>query len=59
MFILEVSEIGCGGCVSKGTRLDNEATVSVDRTTGKVNVESNGSPERVRTLVDALGFPSK
>ncbi|WP_415764682.1 heavy-metal-associated domain-containing protein [Pseudomonas sp. ZB1P45] len=63
MFVLDVSDIGCGGCVSKITKtiqaLDSEATVSVDRNAGKVNVESNESPERVRAVVDALGFPSK
>lgn len=63
MFILNVSGIGCGSCVSKITKaiqsLDNKATVSVDRSTGKVNVESNESPERVRAVVETLGFPSK
>ena len=63
MFVLEVSGIGCGGCVSKIIKaiqsLDNKAMVSVDRAAGKVNVESNESPERVRAVVDALGFPSK
>ncbi|MHC8309833.1 heavy-metal-associated domain-containing protein [Pseudomonas sp. GT1P32] len=63
MFVLDVSGIGCGGCVNKITKaiqsLDNQATVSVDRTAGKVNVESNESPERVRSTIEALGFPSK
>ncbi|MHA6127612.1 heavy-metal-associated domain-containing protein [Pseudomonas mohnii] len=63
MFVLDVSGIGCGSCVRKITNaiqsLDNKATVSVDRDTGKVNVESNESPERVRAVVDVLGFPSK
>jgi copper chaperone len=63
MFVLDVSGIGCGSCIRKITNaiqsLDNKATVSVDRDTGKVNVESNESPERVRAVVDALGFPSK
>jgi copper chaperone len=63
MFVLDVSGIGCGSCIRKITNaiqsLDNKATVSVDRDTGKVNVESNESPERVRAAVDALGFPSK
>lgn len=63
MFILDVSGIGCGSCVSKITKaiqsLDNNATVSVDRNAGKVNVESNESPERVRAIVEALGYPSR
>ncbi|KAA0979565.1 heavy-metal-associated domain-containing protein [Pseudomonas sp. ANT_J28] len=63
MFVLDVSGIGCGSCIRKITNaiqsLDNTATVSVDRDTGKVNVESNESPERVREVVDALGFPSE
>lgn len=63
MFVLDVSGIGCGSCVSKITKaiqaLDNEASVSVDRAAGKVNVESIESPERVRAAVEALGFPSK
>ncbi|MBE8590490.1 heavy-metal-associated domain-containing protein [Pseudomonas sp. MAFF 301449] len=44
MFVLNVSGIGCGGCVSKITKaiqsLDSEAMVSVDRSAGKVSVES-------------------
>jgi copper chaperone len=63
MFVLDVSGIGCGSCIRKITNaiqsLDNKATVSVDRDTGKVNVESNETPERVRAVVEALGFPSK
>ncbi|WP_283182313.1 MULTISPECIES: heavy metal-associated domain-containing protein [unclassified Pseudomonas] len=63
MFVLDVSGIGCGSCVSKITKaiqsLDNEAMVSVDRATGKVSVESNKSPEQVRKTVEALGFPSQ
>lgn len=63
MFVLDVSGIGCGDCISKITiaiqALDSEATVSVDRAAGKVNVESNESPERVREAVEALGFPSR
>lgn len=63
MFVLDVSGIGCGSCVSKITKtiqsLDNEAMVSVDRATGKVSVESNESPEQVRKTVEALGFPSQ
>ncbi|MDR8387535.1 heavy-metal-associated domain-containing protein [Pseudomonas sp. JL2] len=62
MFVLDVSGIGCGSCVSKITKaiqsLDNEATVSVDRSAGKVSVESSESPEQVRKAVEALGFPS-
>ncbi|MHC8338725.1 heavy-metal-associated domain-containing protein [Pseudomonas sp. HLT2-19-2] len=63
MFVLDVSGIGCGSCVSKITKaiqsLDSGAAVSVDRAAGKVNVESIESPERVRASVEALGFPSK
>jgi len=44
MFVFNVSGIGCGGCVSKITKaiqsLDSEAMVSVDRSAGKVSVES-------------------
>ncbi|MDR6925093.1 MULTISPECIES: heavy-metal-associated domain-containing protein [unclassified Pseudomonas] len=62
MFVLNVSGIACGSCVSKITKaiqsLDSEAAVSVDPAAGKVNVESIESPERVRAAVEALGFPS-
>jgi copper chaperone len=62
MFVLNVSGIGCGSCVSKITKaiqsLDSEATVSVDRA-GKVSVESSESPEQVRKTVEALGFLPK
>lgn len=60
MVVLELSGIGCGGCVSEITKaihsLENQATVSVDRAAGKVNLESNESPERVRSIFEALGF---
>lgn len=63
MFVLDVSGIGCGSCVSKITKaiqsLDNEATVSVDRSAGKVSVESSESQEQLRKAVEALGFPSQ
>ncbi|MHC8299266.1 heavy-metal-associated domain-containing protein [Pseudomonas sp. ZS1P83] len=63
MFVLDVSGIGCGSCVSKITKaiqsLDNQAKVSVDRAAGKVSVESVESPEQVRRAVEALGFPSQ
>ena len=63
MFILDVSGIGCGGCVSKITKaiqsLDNKATISVDRSAGKVSVESSESSEQIRKDVEALGFPSQ
>jgi copper chaperone len=63
MFVLDVSGIGCGSCVSKITKaiqsLDNEATVCVDRSSGKVSVESSESPEQIRKAVEALGFPSQ
>ena len=63
MFILDVSGIGCGSCVSKITKaiqsLDNKATISVDRSAGKVSVESSESSEQIRKAVEALGFPSQ
>ena len=63
MFVLDVSGIGCGSCVSKITKaiqsLDNEATVSVDLSASKVSVESSESPEQIRKAVEALGFPSQ
>mgnify|MGYP001571145764 FL=1 len=39
--------------------LDNKATVSVYRSAGKVSVESSESPEQIRIIVEALGFPSQ
>ena len=63
MFVLDVSGIGCGSCISKITKaihaLDSEARVLVDRAARKVNVESSENPERVRAAVATLGFPSK
>jgi copper chaperone len=63
MVVLDVSGIGCGSCVSKITRaiqsLDGNSTVSVDRSTGKVSVESSENPEQLRKAVEAVGFPSK
>ena len=49
MFVLDVSGIGCGSCITKITKaiqaLDNEAKVLVDRAAGKVIVESSENPE--------------
>ncbi|OOL33694.1 heavy-metal-associated domain-containing protein [Pseudomonas sp. FSL W5-0299] len=60
MFVLDVSGIGCGSCVSKITKaiqsLDNEATVSVDRSAGKVSVESSESPEQTITARKPLRY---
>ena len=63
MVVLDVSGTGCGSCVGKITRaiqaLDDNATVSVDRSTGKVSVESSENAEQLRKAVEAVGFPSK
>ena len=63
MFILEVSGIGCGSCVSKITQaiqaVDASAQVAIDRAAGKVSVESLASPTRISALVQALGYPNK
>ncbi|TWC43158.1 copper chaperone [Pseudomonas sp. SJZ079] len=63
MFVLEVSGMGCGSCVSKITRAikadDAEASVSIDRPSGKVRVESTESPEHIGALIEALGYPVK
>lgn len=63
MFVLEVSGMGCGSCVSKITKAilaeDADAKVTVDRTAGKVRVESAVAAERVSELVQALGYPTR
>jgi len=63
MFVLEVSGMGCGSCVSKITKAiqaaDAEAKVMVDRAAGKVSVESVMAAERVTALVQALGYPTR
>ncbi|MDT4854933.1 Heavy-metal-associated domain protein [compost metagenome] len=63
MFVLEVSGMGCGSCVSKITKAiqaaDSEAKVTVDRAAGKVSVESVIAAERVSELVQALGYPTR
>ncbi len=50
MFVLNLSGIGCGSCVSKITKaiqsLDSEAMISVDRAAGKVSVESSENQSR-------------
>ncbi|AOE85112.1 heavy-metal-associated domain-containing protein [Pseudomonas sp. TCU-HL1] len=63
MFVLEVSGMGCGSCVSKITKAiqaaDSQAKVIVDRIAGKVSVESLIGAERVSELVKALGYPTR
>ena len=57
--------IGVAGAVadtsgrSRPEALDDNATVSVDRSTGKVSVESSENAEQLRKAVEAVGFPSK
>ncbi len=63
MFVLEVSGMGCGSCVSKITKAiqaaDSEAKVTVDRAAGKVSVDSVMAAEGVSQLVQALGYPTR
>ncbi len=63
MFSLSVSGMGCGSCVSKITKaiqvLDQNARVEVDRTAGKVTVESTESAESIRELIQELGYSAQ
>lgn len=63
MFVLQVTGMGCGSCVSKITnaiqQLDATAKVEVDREAGRVLVESSVSAEQVSERVRALGFESQ
>ena len=62
MHVVKVSGMGCGSCVAKITKaiqqLDGEAAVRVDRTQGKVEVESAESVEAVCQVITDLGFPA-
>ena len=63
MFSLSVVGMGCGSCVSKITKaiqaLDQDARVEVDRTAGKVTVESTESAESIRELIQELGYSAQ
>ena len=63
MFVLQVTGMGCGSCVSKITnaiqQLDATATVEVEREVGRVVVESSVSAEQINERVNALGFSSQ
>ena len=63
MFVLQVTGMGCGSCVSKITnaiqQLDATATVEVEREAGRVVVESSVSAEQINARVQALGFASQ
>ena len=62
MHVVKVSGMGCGSCVAKITKaiqqLDGEAAVRVDRTQGKVEVDSAESLEAVCQVITDLGFPA-
>lgn len=63
MFVLQVTGMGCGSCVSKITnaiqQLDATATVEVEREAGRVVVESSVSAQQINARVQALGFASQ
>lgn len=60
MFVLKVTGMGCGSCVSKITKaiqsLDQGARVEVDRATGTVSVDTDESAATVRDAVQELGY---
>lgn len=62
MHVVKVSGMGCGSCIAKITKaiqqLDGEAAVRVDRTQGKVEVDSAESLEAVCQVITDLGFPA-
>lgn len=62
MHVVKVSGMGCGSCIAKITKaiqqLDGEAAVRVDRTQGKVEVESAESVDAVCQVITDLGFPA-
>lgn len=63
MLVLQVTGMGCGGCVGKITKaiqqLDAAAIVEVDREAGRVMVESLVRADQISKQVRELGFPNQ
>ncbi|TIH07681.1 heavy-metal-associated domain-containing protein [Pseudomonas leptonychotis] len=63
MFVLQVSGMGCGSCVSKITKaiqtVDDTAEVAIDRAAGKVSVDSQEPAESIRKVIQDLGYAAQ
>ncbi|MDX1717466.1 MAG: heavy-metal-associated domain-containing protein [Anderseniella sp.] len=63
MFVLQVSGMGCGSCVSKITKaiqaVDETAKVEIDRAAGKVSVDSQEPAESIRKVIQDLGYTAQ
>ncbi|MBS1183392.1 MAG: copZ [Proteobacteria bacterium] len=60
MIELNVKGMMCGGCASSVEkaikRVDADASVNVDLTTGKVSVETKADPKALGKAIEAAGY---
>ncbi len=60
MIELNVKGMMCGGCASSVEkaikRVDADASVNVDLTTGKVSVETKAAPKALGQAIEAAGY---
>jgi len=60
MIELDVTGMSCGGCAASVTkaivRIDAEAKVDVDLSTGRVRVEGRVTPQQAIVAIEAAGF---
>lgn len=58
----QVNDMTCQHCVKAVTQavkqIDPDAHVAIDLARGRVDVQSGGSPERLRAAIDEAGYPA-
>ena len=63
MYTLQVDNIGCGSCVAKINHalkdLDSQASVYIDRTSGRASIRTDEALQTVCDLLTDMGYPAR
>ena len=63
MYTLQVDNIGCGSCVAKINQalkeLDSQASVDIDRTSGRASIRTDEALQTVCELLTEMGYPAR